>query len=370
MRPRPAPVLIAGAGDSRHWLLVGIVLLFLPLALVVTRTVHADASCLGRWVALARRAGIESAHETPSIAPRSQQLPAISVRGLTKRFGNVTAVDDLSFEIRQTEAVALWGPNGAGKTTVLRCLLGLLPCEGTALVLGEPCGPRGRASRRLLGYVPQEVRLHADQSVGETVRFYARLRRVGPTQVDRLIADWGLSDVKRRPMRQLSGGMKQKVALVVALLSDPPVLLLDEPTSNLDARARREFSDLLERLKSAGKTLLFCTHRPSEVWRLADRVIVLEQGRLVSAGPPERVREHLLEPAHLCLFVPIEESAAAAARLQEGGFDVQRSGSRIWVDAAAGRRFEAIELLSKSGVKILDFDLESDRAGASAVKQG
>ncbi len=116
-------------------------------------------------------------------------------------------------------------------------------------------------------------------------------------------------------------------------------MLLDEPTSNLDARARREFSDLLERLKSAGKTLLFCTHRPSEVWKLADRVIVLERGCKVSAeGPPEQVREYLLEPAHLCLFVPIEESAAAAALLSDGGFDVQRTGSRLWVDAAAGRK--------------------------------
>jgi len=369
MRPLPAPVLIAGVGDSRHWLVVGVVLLFLPLALVVARTVHVDGPFLGRWARSPSHAGIEPASETPSTASTIQPLPAISVRGLTKRFAKVTAVDDLSFDVRQTEAVALWGPNGAGKTTVLRCLLGLLPCEGTAQVLGQFCGPNGRASRRLLGYVPQEVRLHADQSVRETVRFYARLRRVASIRGDQLIAEWGLKDVERRPVRHLSGGMKQKVALVIALVSDPPVLLLDEPTSNLDARARREFSDLLERLKSAGKTLLFCTHRPSEVWRLADRVIVLERGRLVSAGPPERVREHLLEPAHLCLFVPIEESATAAARLEEGGFDVRRTGSRLWVDAAAGRRLEAIELLSKGGVRILDFDLESDRAGASAVQQ-
>jgi ABC-type multidrug transport system ATPase subunit len=232
--------------------------------------------------------------------------------------------------------------------------------------MGQPCGPRGRASRQRLGYVPQEVRLHADQSVRDTVRFYARLRRVPPGRVDQLIHDWGLDDFRRRPVSHLSGGMKQKLALVVALLADPPVLLLDEPTSNLDARTRREFSDLLGRLKAAGKTLLFCTHRPSEVWKLADRVIVLERGRKVAEGPPEQVRDHLLEPAHLGLTLAAGECAAAATRLREGGFVVQMTGSRLWVEAPAGRKLEALELLNRAGVRILDFDLESERESAGA----
>jgi ABC-type multidrug transport system ATPase subunit len=186
---------------------------------------------------------------------------------------------------------------------------------------------------------------------------------------DRLIDDWGLRDVDRLPVRHLSGGMKQKLSLVVALLSDPPVLLLDEPTSNLDAHARREFAELLERLKATGKTLLFCTHRPSEIWRLADRVIVLERGRKVAEGPPEHVREHLLAPAHLCLIVPADHAAGAAARLRDGGFDVRQTGARLWVDAPAGRKLEVIELLGRGGVPILDFELESDHAGSGAFRQ-
>jgi ABC-type multidrug transport system ATPase subunit len=188
-------------------------------------------------------------------------------------------------------------------------------------------------------------------------------------RVDRLIDEWGLREVERRAVGHLSGGMKQKLALVIALLSDPPVLLLDEPTSNLDAKARREFSELLERLKAAGKTLLFCTHRPSEVWRLADRVIVLERGRKVVEGPPEEVRQYLVEPAHLCLIVPNQASDAAAAHLREGGFDVVRTGSRLWVDAPAGRKLEAIELVHELGVPILDFELESDRASSGAARR-
>jgi ABC-type multidrug transport system ATPase subunit len=217
--------------------------------------------------------------------------------------------------------------------------------------------------------VPQEVRLHAEQSVRDTISFYARLRRVSALRVDQLLESWGLKDVERRLVRHLSGGMKQKLALVIALLSDPPVLLLDEPTSNLDAATRREFGDLLERLKQAGKTLLFCTHRQSEVWKLADRVVVLKKGCKVVEGAPEAVRDYLLESAYLCLAVAQEQSETAATRLRDGGFVVERTGSRLWVDAPAGRKVEAIELLGRAGVRILDFDLETDRASSSSLRQ-
>jgi ABC-type multidrug transport system ATPase subunit len=353
MRPLPAPFALAGTGTAWRWWVLGALLPIGPLALVVGRACGADGPL------------------SLIVVPRSDQdgaVATISVRGLTKRFGKVTALDDLGFEVGQGQTVALWGPNGAGKTTVLRCMLGLLPFQGTMHVLGRPCGPRGRASRQQIGYVPQEVRLHADQSVRDTVRFYARLRRVSAVRADQLIDDWGLRDVERRPVRHLSGGMKQKLALVVALLSDPPVLLLDEPTSNLDAPTRAEFGDLLEGLKAAGKTMLFCTHRQSEVWKLADRVIVLQRGRKVVEGSPEQVREHLLEPAHLGFTVPADQTATALARLRAGGFAAEGTGSRLWVDAPAGRKLEAIDLLKGAGVRILDFDVESDRASSHAFQ--
>jgi nitrous oxidase accessory protein len=361
MRPYPAPISPAVPGGRSDWCVLGAVILFGPMLVglagpvAVRGTGHSRKSREGASRAADEISGTLSGDEDPS---------AISVRGLTKRFGKVTAVDAVSFEVRPGETVALWGPNGAGKTTILRCLLGLLPCEGTAQILGQPCGPRGRASRQRLGYVPQDVRLHADQSVRDTVRFYARLRRVGADRVDALLREWGLHEFQRRSVSQLSGGMRQKLALVVALLSDPPVLLLDEPTSNLDARTRREFGELLERLKAAGKTLLFCTHRPSEVWKLADRVIVLERGRKVAEGTPERIRDYLLEPAHLGLTVADGESDTAAERLRDGGFVVQTTGSRLWVEAPAGRKVEAINLLNRAGVRILDFDLEHEHENA------
>ncbi len=229
------------------------------------------------------------AEEAKAEAARDAGRPLLRIKGLTKRFGDVRVLDGMDLEIRQGEVVALWGPNGAGKTTLLRCLLGLLPFQGEARVMDLDVQSQGKEARRYIGYVPQEIRLHADQSVWETVSFFARLRGVSLARARGLLAEWGLQEggVRDRHVQYLSGGMKQKLALVLALLSDPPVLFLDEPMSNLDLAARREFGRSLERLKAAGKTLLFCSHRHSEVRKIADRVIVLEAGRHTEiAGTP------------------------------------------------------------------------------------
>ncbi|MBI4582676.1 MAG: ATP-binding cassette domain-containing protein [Planctomycetes bacterium] len=360
MAPPPLPVSTFKPRSSGllKWLFLSMGLLLWPLSILLRLKPPAAAAI---------RPQGNGANGNVSGAPPVEPV-AISVFRLAKRFGKVEAIGDLSFEVRQGEAVALWGPNGAGKTTVLRCLLGLFPFEGKAHVQGLACGCRGKASRQRLGYVPQEIRFHPDPSVWETICFYAHLRKSSIDRARMLLLEWNLREVMHRPVRHLSGGMLQKLAVVIALLSDPPVLLLDEPTSNLDARARQEFSALLERLKKAGKTLLFCSHRASEVWRLADRVIVLEGGRKIAEGSPEEVRRHLLKGAVLCLTVPVERCAEAAQALDSCGFGVRRNGTQIWIDVPAGRKLEPVERLIEAGVPILDFELDSGRGYASPEK--
>ncbi len=213
--------------------------------------------------------------------------------GVSKRYKKVQALSSVGIEVRRGEAVALWGPNGAGKTTLIRCLLGIIRFEGSVEIGGFDVKRRGRDARALIGYVPQEIRLHQDQTVWETLTFYAQLRGVSRERVEKLLNEWDLSASRHQMAQNLSGGMKQKLALIIALLSDPPLLFLDEPTSNLDAHTRREFNLVLDRLKGAGKTLVFCTHRASEVRKSADRVIVLEGGVIKAQGTPESVRHHL-----------------------------------------------------------------------------
>ena len=213
----------------------------------------------------------------------------IHIQNLTKRFKNVTALSKVNLEVRRNEALALWGPNGAGKTTLLCAMLGILHFEGDIVIAGLNVKKEGKKVRALIGYVPQEIRLHLDQTVWETVGFYAGLKGVNKERMETLIREWGLWDCKEKLAQTLSGGMRQKLALIIALLSDPPILLLDEPTSNLDVNARRDFAAALERLKAAGKTLFFCSHRMREIKRIADRVIVLESGVKKADARPEEV---------------------------------------------------------------------------------
>lgn len=225
--------------------------------------------------------------------------PMLSIRNLTKDYPRpgrawwsdetVTAVDSVSFALAPGDSLALWGVNGAGKTTILKCLLGLLACEGELRLNGFDLRRDGRAARRFLGYVPQELAFHNDLSVAESCRFYARLKGVGDERIPVVLAQVGLTGEGKKAVGALSGGMKQRLALALALLADPPVLLLDEPTSNLDAATRDEFLGLLLQLRERGKTLLFTSHYADEVTRLADRVLLLRDGRLVADGAPADV---------------------------------------------------------------------------------
>lgn len=225
--------------------------------------------------------------------------PMLTINNLTKRYPRpgrawwsdetITAVDDLSFDLPPGSSLALWGVNGAGKTTVLKCVLGLLASEGELRLNGFDLRRDGRTARRYLGYVPQELAFHNDLSVAESCRFYARLKGVGDERIPLVLAQVGLTGQEKKAVGALSGGMKQRLALALALLADPPLLLLDEPTSNLDADTRDDFIALLVRLRNGGKTLLFTSHHADEVTRLAERVLVLRDGRLVADGAPADV---------------------------------------------------------------------------------
>lgn len=283
----------------------------------------------------------------------------VHVQDLSKRFGPLQAVDRLSFDIHAGESVALWGANGAGKTTALRCLLGLLPYEGTVRLAGHDVRSQGKAARHSVGFVPQELNFHDDMTVRDTLLFYARLKKTSTASVPELLARLGMEEHLRKVVRNLSGGMKQRLALAVALLADPPLLLLDEPTSNLDAQARGAFLALLTDLKADGKTLIFSSHRLEEIAILADRVLVMEAGRLVADGPPEEV-EHLSGMAtSLKLHLPSERVELALTTLTDHGFTASRNGRSVHVRVATREKGRPIHLLAQAGIQVHDFDVEA-----------
>jgi len=285
----------------------------------------------------------------------------VKVKNLTKKFGNLAAIDNLSFEIEAGESVALWGENGAGKTTALRCLLGVIPFEGSVYLSEFDLARQGKEARRLMGFVPQEISFHDDMTVQETLVFYARIKKtdIYSEQSNELLERLGLTPYLPKRVRDLSGGTKQRLALVIALLANPPVLILDEPTANLDVKAREKFLSLLAELKSEGKTLIFSSHRLEEVVALADRVLVLEVGKLVADCHPTELSSRLEARTMLRLHFDSEEWINRALKtLAVNGYSVERNGTGIWVEVVPLEKAKPISLLSEAGIPVSDFQLD------------
>lgn len=230
--------------------------------------------------------------------PGTNVAAAVQARGLTKRFGNVLALDHVSFEVAPGELFGFIGPDGAGKTTLFRLLTSLyLPDEGESRVLGHDAAADMWALRRRLGYMPGRFSLYPDLTVIENLRFYASVfDTTVEAQMDTIEPIWRqLAPFAGRRAAALSGGMKQKLALCCALVHSPGILFLDEPTTGVDAVSRREFWDLLARLRGGGMTMLVSTPYMDEASR-CDRVALMQQGRILRIDRPTAVREAFPRP--------------------------------------------------------------------------
>ncbi len=281
---------------------------------------------------------------------------------VTKRFGHVTAVDHVHLRIEHGQAVALWGSNGAGKTTLIRCLLGIVRFGGAITVNGHDARRQGKQVRAVIGYVPQELAFHDDMRLGAAMSFFARLRAVPRNRAWELLDRVGLSHQERKRLRDLSGGMKQRLALAIALLSDPPIIVLDEPTSNLDATGRAEVVDTLKSLKHEQKTIVLASHRADEVTTLADRVLVMEQGRLIRDTSPDGLWPADAGVQTVRLHVADGAENGAAAILRDAGHVVNLNGNGLCVAVPRDRKAGPIRILACANVDVRDFEVLDDPA--------
>jgi ABC-2 type transport system ATP-binding protein len=218
----------------------------------------------------------------------------IEVRHLTKRYGDRVAVSDLSFDVERGEVVGFLGPNGAGKSTTLRMLTGFLePSDGEVRIGGIDARANPTEVKRRVGYMPEAVPLYLEMRVVEYLRYRAELKGVPRAKiavsVDKALELASVADVKTRIIGQLSKGYRQRVGLADALVADPPLLILDEPTAGLDPNQIRQVRDLVRGL-SKEKTVLRSTHILPEVEAVCGRVLIIDRGRLVSTGKPEELR--------------------------------------------------------------------------------
>ena len=225
----------------------------------------------------------------------------LRVRDLSKRYGTVEVVRGLSFTIRRGECFALLGPNGAGKTTTLRCCLGLIDPDGGSIdLLGQPVPEAAREARIRVGVVPQMDNLDPDFTVRENLVIYGRYFRlrhgVLDERIPRLLDFAGLAGKAHTSIRTLSGGMKRRLTLARALINDPELLILDEPTTGLDPQARHLIWDGLRQLLKQGKTILLTTHFMDEAERLATRLAVIDHGTMIACDTPRALLDAHVEP--------------------------------------------------------------------------
>jgi len=220
----------------------------------------------------------------------------ISFQGFSKRFGSVAAVDSLTFDVAAGEVVALLGPNGSGKTTSIRAAAGLIHPSAGVVTIGKPGRPAvDPGARELSSFLPQRVAFPDALTGREVIDFYCRLRGRSPDRAREVLRMTGLNGSSNRAVGTYSGGMAQRLGLAVAMLPESPVLLLDEPTAALDPDGLSAFYELIDTRRRMGHTVLFSSHQLGDVERLADRLAVLVDGRLVATLTSKEMSNRLAD---------------------------------------------------------------------------
>ena len=220
-------------------------------------------------------------------------MNAIEISHLTKSFGEIRAVDDLSLSIPRGEIFGLLGPNGAGKTTLIHSIIGVYRINtGTIYVLGHPIPKEKLQARKKIGFMPQDLAIYSDLTPKDNFLFYGRLYGMSDGEIKQrmkeLLSMLRLDEKKNTVVHKLSGGQKRRVSLGISLLTEPELLILDEPTVGVDPILRKEFWDYFEGLKDEGKTILITTHITDEAMR-ADRVGMMIKGKIIATGAPKEL---------------------------------------------------------------------------------
>ena len=242
-------------------------------------------------------------------------MPAtITVSDLRKAYGDLAAVDGVSFEVGEGEFFGILGPNGAGKTTTLEIIEGLRePDSGTVTVLGLPAWPRNASLLPRIGVQLQASSFFERLTAREQIRTFASLYGVAAARADDMLETVGLTDQAGQRAEKLSGGQAQRLSIACALVHDPELLFLDEPTGALDPQARRNLWDLLRQISSSGRTVVLTTHHMDEAESLCDRVAIMDHGKILKAGPPAALVRELDQP----LRISVESGLISAAEASD-----------------------------------------------------
>jgi ABC-type multidrug transport system ATPase subunit len=289
------------------------------------------------------------------------------VDNLSKKFGNTQVLHNVTFTVNKGETVLLLGPNGAGKTTIIKCILGLLNYHGDIVVDGVDVRHRGSEVRGKIGYLPQLSSYYETLTVKQHSELMASLKGADKDQIAKILDESGLLNVQNNMLKELSSGMRQRFGLGIAMLGDPPLLILDEPTSNIDIDGQIDFRDMLLRLKKAGKAFLISTHQLG-FDSLTDRVVILNRGRVVAQGKNEQIIKNVDIKDKIYLKVDDEQTKLVYDLASSSGYAVNDKNGWLSISLNPFEKVQFIDALIKSGVAIRDILIEQFSIESEYVK--
>ena len=291
-------------------------------------------------------------------APLKENSPVLEIENVRKKYGKFVALDGVSLQIGRGTHALMLGPNGAGKTTMIKCIMNLISFEGRIAVNGVDVRGDTKRAKSMIGYVPQHYSFYDNQSVNEHMELSSRLKRANKNEIQTKLELVGLWHVRSKKVRNLSSGMRQRLGIALALIGDPPLLILDEPTSNVDLRGQFEFESLLERLLQEGKTMLTTSHL-SGLGDIATEAIIIDQGRIIAKGAPSELVAKMNVTDTLYIRVNGTDGTRAKELIeQSGAIDIKTKGSWFVVSLPPLQKISTIEGLIRGGLRIEDLVIE------------
>jgi Cu-processing system ATP-binding protein len=281
-------------------------------------------------------------------------LNIIEIEGLSKEYGPVRAVDDVTLSVKEGEVFGLIGPNGAGKTTLIKMLVGLTTqSSGAILIDGVRDGGRDREIRRKLGYLPENVAFYDNLTALETLRFYAKIRGIPLEACRKMLATVGLEANSKR-VRNYSRGMRQRLGLAVALLGKPSILIFDEPTAGLDPQGVRDFQRIIQGLKEEGVTVVLSSHVLREVQEVVDRIGIMRDGKIIAAGSFKELRDRAQLRCRITAELRTPDKKVLAGVREAGAERAELRGSTLSISCRAQDKARVLACLIKDEVVDLE----------------
>jgi ABC-2 type transport system ATP-binding protein len=294
----------------------------------------------------------------PVVASPTSLLP-LRIEGLVKRFGELTAVDGITLELKNGECLGLLGPNGAGKTTLIRSIVGrVIPDAGSVSIFGERADSTG--ARAALGWVPQELALYWRLTCRENLESFGQFHGLRGTALKTAVEwclDWAaITDRAHEPVKNLSGGMRRRLNMAAGLIHRPKVILMDEPTVGVDPQARNRIFEMIEKLRGEGISMIYTTHYMEEAERLCDRIAIIDHGRIIALGTKDELVRNAFASRSEVLARFAKADDAVAAWVKERGGVLENGVARFTV-VHATEIAELLDATGKAGHELADISL-------------